>query len=177
MGATGLRGSERFCGFWGSLRGPPGSSETSPCIGAAGWTFPVCHTFFWREILWSFPIWASKPCKIWRSENFTKSDAEIHDTLGREKREKNHSALLRFRVVVWGIGMLIYLPVNSWPLIWDSLQKGACLSPCDFATTILTSCIVHYCLPVTRDPWHRGPFRNSWEEEMLQAAPVGQELG
>ena len=35
--------------------------------------------------------------------------------------------------VRWKIGMLIYLPVTSRPLI--SLQKEAVLSPCNFATT------------------------------------------
>ena len=41
-------------------------------------------------------------------------------------------------------GMLIYLPVTSRPRI--SLQKEAVLSPCNFATTHLTACILNFYL-------------------------------
>ena len=47
--------------------------------------------------------------------------------------------------VPWKTGVLIYLPVTSRPLI--SLQKGAFLSPCNFATTHLTACILNFYLP------------------------------
>ena len=46
--------------------------------------------------------------------------------------------------VPWKIGMLIYLSVTSRPLI--SPQKEAVLSPCNFATTHLTACILNFCL-------------------------------
>ena len=47
--------------------------------------------------------------------------------------------------VPWKIGVLIYLPVTSRPLI--SLQKEACSSPRNFATTLLTACILNFYLP------------------------------
>ena len=42
----------------------------------------------------------------------------------------------------WKIGMLICHPVTSRPLIF--LQKEAILSPCNFATTHLTACILKF---------------------------------
>ena len=58
--------------------------------------------------------------------------------------------------VPWKIGMLIYLPVTSRPLI--SLQKEAILSPCNFATTHLTACILilnplNFVTHETEDPF------------------------
>ena len=47
--------------------------------------------------------------------------------------------------VPWKIGMLIYLPVTSRPLI--SLQKEAVLSPCNFTTNHVTACILNFYLP------------------------------
>ena len=47
--------------------------------------------------------------------------------------------------VPWKMGMLLHLPVTSRPLI--SLQKEAVLSPCNFATTHLTACILNFYLP------------------------------
>ena len=47
--------------------------------------------------------------------------------------------------VPWKIGMPTCLPVTSQPLI--SLQKEAVLSPCNFATTHLTACILNFYLP------------------------------
>ena len=47
--------------------------------------------------------------------------------------------------VPWETGVLIYLPVTSRPVI--SLQKEAVLSPCNFATTHLTACILNFHLP------------------------------
>ena len=47
--------------------------------------------------------------------------------------------------VPWKTGVLIYLHVTSRPLI--SLQKEAVLSPCNFATTHLTACILNFYLP------------------------------
>ena len=55
--------------------------------------------------------------------------------------------------VPWKIGMLIYLPVTSQPFI--SLQKEAVLSPCNFATTHLTACILNLYLPLTSRPMKR----------------------
>ena len=52
--------------------------------------------------------------------------------------------------VPWKTGMLIYLPVTSRPLIF--LQKEAVLSPCHFATTHLTACVLNFCLPWTSRP-------------------------
>ena len=46
--------------------------------------------------------------------------------------------------VPWKIGMLISLPVTLRPLIF--LQKEAVLSPCNFATTHLTACILSFLL-------------------------------
>ena len=51
------------------------------------------------------------------------------------------------------IGVLIYLPVTSRPLI--SLQKEAFLSPCSFATAHLTACILDFYLPCTSRPMKR----------------------
>ena len=54
-------------------------------------------------------------------------------------------------------GLLIYLPVTSRPLIYQ--QKEAVLSPCSFATTHLTACVLNYYLPFeittheTEDPF------------------------
>ena len=42
--------------------------------------------------------------------------------------------------VPWKTGMLISLPVTSRPVIF--LQKEAVSSPCNFATTHLTACIL-----------------------------------
>ena len=59
--------------------------------------------------------------------------------------------------VPWKTGMLIYLPVTSRPLI--SPQKEAVLSPCNFATTRLTACILNFLSPLnvatheTEDPF------------------------
>ena len=50
-------------------------------------------------------------------------------------------------------GMLIYLPVTSPPLIY--LQKEAVLSPCNFATTHLTACILSFYLSFTSRPTKR----------------------
>ena len=55
--------------------------------------------------------------------------------------------------VPWKTGMLIYLPVTSRPLI--SLQKEAVSSPCNFATTHLTACILDFYLPSTSQPLKR----------------------
>ena len=44
--------------------------------------------------------------------------------------------------VPWKTGMLIYLPVTSRPLTFP--QKEAVLSPCNFATTHLTACILNF---------------------------------
>ena len=55
--------------------------------------------------------------------------------------------------VPWKIGVLIYLPVTSRPLI--SLQKEPVLSPCNFATTHLTACILNFYLPWTSRPMKR----------------------
>ena len=55
--------------------------------------------------------------------------------------------------VPWKTGVLIYLPVTSRPLI--SLQKEAVLSPCNFATTRLTACILNFYLPWTSRPMKR----------------------
>ena len=55
--------------------------------------------------------------------------------------------------VPWKTGMLIYLPVTSRPLI--SPQKEAVLSPCNFATTHLTACILNFYLPSTSRPMKR----------------------
>ena len=55
--------------------------------------------------------------------------------------------------VPWKTGMLIYLPVTSQPLI--SLQKEAVLSPCNFATTHSTACILDFYLPLTSRPMKR----------------------
>ena len=49
--------------------------------------------------------------------------------------------------VPWKIGVLIYLPVTSRPLI--SLQKEAVLSAYNFATTHLAACILNFYLPST----------------------------
>ena len=50
--------------------------------------------------------------------------------------------------VPWRIGMLIYLPVTSRPLM--SPQKEAVsLSPCNFATAHLTACMLTFYLPWT----------------------------
>ena len=57
----------------------------------------------------------------------------------------------------WKIGMTINLPVTSRPLI--SLQKEAVPSPCNFATTHLTACILTFLCPLnfatheTEDPF------------------------
>ena len=50
----------------------------------------------------------------------------------------------------WKIGMLIYFPVTSQPLI--ALHKEAVLSPCNFATTRFTACILNFHLPRTPRP-------------------------
>ena len=55
--------------------------------------------------------------------------------------------------VPWKIGVLIYLPVTSRPLI--SLQEEAVLSPCNFATTHLTACILIFYLCWTSRPMKR----------------------
>ena len=55
--------------------------------------------------------------------------------------------------VPWKIGVLMYLPVTSRPLI--SLQKEAVLSPCNFVTTHLTACILNFYLPWTLRPMKR----------------------
>ena len=55
--------------------------------------------------------------------------------------------------VPWKIGLLIYLPVTSRPLI--SLQKEEVLSPCNFATTHLKACILNFYLPWTSRPMKR----------------------
>ena len=46
--------------------------------------------------------------------------------------------------------MLIHLPVTSRPLIFP--QKEAFLSPCNFATSHLTACILNFYLPLTSRP-------------------------
>ena len=52
--------------------------------------------------------------------------------------------------VTWKTRMLTYLPVTSRPLILP--QKEAFLSPCNFATTHLTACILNVYLPLTSQP-------------------------
>ena len=47
--------------------------------------------------------------------------------------------------VPWKIGMLICHPVTSRPLIFP--QEEAVLSPCNFAITYLTACVVKFYLP------------------------------
>ena len=70
------------------------------------------------------------------------------------RKHHSHSPLIRKRggvqksignKVPWKTGVLIYLHVASRPLI--SLQKEAVLSPCNFATTHLTACILSFYLP------------------------------
>ena len=61
--------------------------------------------------------------------------------------------------VPWKTGMLIYFPVTSWPLI--SLQKEASLSPCIFATTHLTACILNFYLPWTSRPMKPRTLHNA----------------
>ena len=56
--------------------------------------------------------------------------------------------------VPWKTGMLIYLPVTSWPLI--SLQTEVVLWPCNFATTHWTACIQNFLSLELRDPWSGG---------------------
>ena len=48
--------------------------------------------------------------------------------------------------VPWKTGMLFYLPVTSRPLIFP--QKEAVLSPCYFAITHLTACILKFLSPL-----------------------------
>ena len=55
--------------------------------------------------------------------------------------------------------MLISLSVTSRGLI--SLQNEAVLSPCNFATTHSTACILNFYPLKLRDPWNGGPFCNA----------------
>ena len=45
--------------------------------------------------------------------------------------------------VPWKIWMLVYLAATLRPLIF--LQKEEPLSPCNFATALLTACILYFC--------------------------------
>ena len=82
-------------------------------------------------------------------------------------------------VIKFLTGVLIYLPVISRPLI--SLQKKkAVLSPCNFATTHLTACILNFCSPFdfatheTEDPRVTPKF---WVPQLSAWFAAGRTMG
>ena len=67
------------------------------------------------------------------------------------------------RRVPWKIGMLMFHPVTSRPLIF--VWKEAVLSPCNFGTTRLTAFLLDFYLLVTSRPmkWRTPPqCKPSW---------------
>ena len=68
--------------------------------------------------------------------------------------------------VPWKTGVLNHLPVTSRPLI--SLQKEAVLSPCNFATTHLTACILSFYLA-----WTSRPMKRRTPSQRPKIAPTG----
>ena len=121
--------------------------------GRVPWATDQRHTpaeWNLREILVKFSDSDTQTLENVARKISPKSDAKFHDIFGREKRRKMAAALTQSSMEDW---VLIYLPVTSQPLI--SLQEDAFLSPCNFATTHLTACILNFHLPSTSRPMKR----------------------